>query len=182
MHLHYLGPEPCVFTSWISSGLTIGSGCSLMAARWPVFFLYWVPSEFTSSPSMVAATAVDYDILCLLIWQEIFHFSDWARAFLEVAHCLTLCTHPFSVLLGTLQVTTFTLKNCWEVFFKLKGTTPSSFPGIGFKIGMVLCCAPESCKLPIQTENSQQEKYFKKWQAPCGSFGVISSNDMTGNI
>ena len=33
MHLSYLGPVSCVFTSWLSSGLTIGSGCSLMAAK-----------------------------------------------------------------------------------------------------------------------------------------------------
>ena len=38
MHLSYLGPVSCIFTSWVSSGLTTGSGCSLMAARWQVFF------------------------------------------------------------------------------------------------------------------------------------------------
>ena len=37
MHHSYLGPVSCIFTSWVSSGLTIGSGCSLMAARWQVF-------------------------------------------------------------------------------------------------------------------------------------------------
>lgn len=31
-----------------------GSGCSLMAARWQVFFPSWVPSGVTSSPSMTA--------------------------------------------------------------------------------------------------------------------------------
>ena len=31
MHFSSLGPVPCVFTSWASSGLTIGSGCRLMA-------------------------------------------------------------------------------------------------------------------------------------------------------
>ena len=70
IHLCYLEP-----VSWVSSGLTIRTGCSLMAARQQVFFPSWVPSGFTSSPSLVSATAIDFDILCLLIWQEIFHFS-----------------------------------------------------------------------------------------------------------
>ena len=51
------------------------TGCSLMAARQQLFFPSWVPSGFTSSPSLVSATAIDFDILCLLMWQEIFHFS-----------------------------------------------------------------------------------------------------------
>ena len=42
--LSYLGPVSCVFTSWISSGLTIGSGCSLMAARWQIFFVSFLSS------------------------------------------------------------------------------------------------------------------------------------------
>ena len=37
MHPSYLGPLSHVFTSRISLGLTIGSGCSLMATRWQVF-------------------------------------------------------------------------------------------------------------------------------------------------
>ena len=40
MHLSYLEPKSCVFTFWISSGFTIWSGCSLKAARWPVFFIF----------------------------------------------------------------------------------------------------------------------------------------------
>ena len=28
----------CIFTSWVSLGHTVGNGCSLMAARWQVFF------------------------------------------------------------------------------------------------------------------------------------------------
>ena len=31
MHLSYLGAVSCIFISWVSWGLTIGSGCSLMA-------------------------------------------------------------------------------------------------------------------------------------------------------
>ena len=40
MHLSYLGPVSWVFTSWVSSGFTLGSGCSLMAARWQVLFCF----------------------------------------------------------------------------------------------------------------------------------------------
>ena len=50
MYLSYLGPLSCIFTSWVSSGLT-------------------------SSPLAVAAIADDCDILCLLIWQSVFHLS-----------------------------------------------------------------------------------------------------------
>ena len=40
MHLSYLGPVSCVFISWVSSGCIVESGCSLMAARWQVFFSF----------------------------------------------------------------------------------------------------------------------------------------------
>ena len=73
--LCYLGPGSCVFTSWVFSEFRVGSGCSLVAVRWQVFFPSWVPSRFTSSPSAMAAVDGECDIICLLIWQEIFHFS-----------------------------------------------------------------------------------------------------------
>ena len=75
MHLIYLVSGSRVFTSWISSGLILVSGCSLMAAREKLFFLSWVPSRLTSSPPVVAAITDDSDILCLLIRQETFHSS-----------------------------------------------------------------------------------------------------------
>ena len=63
MHLSCLGPVPyfliLIFLSW---GLTIGSGCSLMAATWQVFFPSWVFSGLTRSFLTVAAIAGDYDI------------------------------------------------------------------------------------------------------------------------
>ena len=65
MHLSYLGPVSRVSTSWVSSGLTTGSGCSLIAARWQVFFPSWVSSGLTCS-IWRAAMADDCDILCLL--------------------------------------------------------------------------------------------------------------------
>ena len=40
----------CFFLCWVSSGLTIGSGCSLQAVGWRVFFPSWVPSGIISSP------------------------------------------------------------------------------------------------------------------------------------
>ena len=44
MHLSYLGPVSCFqILSFLSSGLTIGSGYSLMAARWQVFFIAEFP-------------------------------------------------------------------------------------------------------------------------------------------
>ena len=75
MYLSYLGPGSCVFTSWVSSGLTLGSGCSLITAGWQVFFPSCVFSGHTSSSSMVTAISGDWDILFLPIWQQILHFS-----------------------------------------------------------------------------------------------------------
>ena len=49
VHLSYLGPVSCVFTCWVPSGLTVGSGCSLMAARWLVFFSFQSFLRFTGS-------------------------------------------------------------------------------------------------------------------------------------
>ena len=60
-----------------SSNVHSSDGCWLQ-----VFFPSCVPSGLTSSPSVVAAIADDCDILCLLIWQEIFHFSvKWENAY-----------------------------------------------------------------------------------------------------
>ena len=78
-----------LFSPLSSSGLTVGSGCSLMANIGQVFFPSWVPSGATSSPSTVAAITDDCDNLCLLIWHEIFHFSlswelrEWSHLALQ---------------------------------------------------------------------------------------------------
>ena len=77
MHLSDLGP---VFTScahipcFLSSGLTMGSDCSLMAAR-EYFFLPEFPEGSPTHPSLVAVITDDHDIFCLLIWQEVLNFS-----------------------------------------------------------------------------------------------------------
>ena len=46
--------------SFLFSGLTVGSGYSLMAARWQVFFSSWIPSGLTGS----IADSCD----CLIYW------------------------------------------------------------------------------------------------------------------
>ena len=57
------------------------------AARWQGFFPSWVPSGLISSPAEMAAIPNDCVILCLLIGQEIFHFSTsqtrWSRQISE---------------------------------------------------------------------------------------------------
>ena len=75
MHLHSLGPVSCVFHILSSSVLTAGSGCSLMATKLGRY----------SSPSRVPLGLRNSHLKgknlwwlwhsCLLIWQEIFHFS-----------------------------------------------------------------------------------------------------------
>ena len=63
------------FHTLISSGLTIRRSCSLIASPWLILFPSWVPSGLANSPSELAAIADDCDILCLLMWQAVFHFS-----------------------------------------------------------------------------------------------------------
>ena len=65
-YLSYLVPVSCVFTSRVPSGLTVGSGCSLMAAGWQVFFPSWVPSGLTSSPSVV--TVITKTVTSFVYW------------------------------------------------------------------------------------------------------------------
>lgn len=52
-----------------------------VAARWYSLFPSRVPSGFTSSPLELAPIADDFDILCLLIRQAVFYFSE------EIALC-----------------------------------------------------------------------------------------------
>ena len=94
------------FVSWVSLGLTLESGCSMMANRGQVFFPSWVPSGLTSSPLLVAAIADDCDVLCLLTWQEIFHFS--------VIICLTL-----EYTQNTFRITTSEPTKTYQVTFRI---------------------------------------------------------------
>ena len=72
-HLSYLGPVSCFhILSFLSSGLSGGTGCSLRAG---ILLL----SEFPqSSPAHHCGGCNCWWLWhpCLLIWQEIFHFSD----------------------------------------------------------------------------------------------------------
>ena len=70
--------------------------------RWQVFSLSWVPSRLTSSPLLIAAIADDYDILCLLIRQEIFHFSYSIPV--TVFHSITVSTAYLGILLASQSV------------------------------------------------------------------------------
>ena len=75
MHLSDLGPVShfCILC-FLSSGLTMGSDCSLMATRW-YSFLPEFPEGSPTHPSKVAVITDDDDIFCLLIWQEVLNVS-----------------------------------------------------------------------------------------------------------
>ena len=64
------GPLSWFSMSWGSSGLTVGSCCSLMAAVWQVFFPSLISSGLTRSWPMMFVIADDCDTLCLLIDRE----------------------------------------------------------------------------------------------------------------
>ena len=63
MNLSYLGPVSCVFSSWVSSGCTLGGGCSILMIWWQVLCLY------PESPQDSVVVADGYNIL---IWQVAF--------------------------------------------------------------------------------------------------------------
>lgn len=84
MHLSCLGPVHCVFTFGVFSGLTMRSGCRLMAARRQVFFCFLSSLRaYPHSPSAVATIADDRDILCLLIGRAIFPFIKNTNLYLK---------------------------------------------------------------------------------------------------
>ena len=89
MHLSYLGPVSCVFTSWVSSGLTVGSGCSLMAARWQVF------SSFLSS--LRAHQLAGGGCNRWWLWHPLFTDMAGSIPFLDIfCCCWSLVSHIFS--------------------------------------------------------------------------------------
>ena len=69
MHLRYVGPVFHIFTSCISSGLYIGHGCILMAARWQVVFSFLSFLRTHWLQSLITLTSLFTDM------QEILHFS-----------------------------------------------------------------------------------------------------------
>ena len=87
--LIWLRPGSCVFTSWVSLGITLESGCSLVATRRQVFFSF--PSVLRAHRLMLEGW--DYWWLwhpCFLIGQEIFRFSPSCHCYSVVKSCLTL--------------------------------------------------------------------------------------------
>ena len=75
MHLRYPGPHFYVlfFSSWGPLGLTVGVAAVLMAARFQIFF--FLPEY----PYKLALESWNCRCLwhpCLLIWQEMLHFSS----------------------------------------------------------------------------------------------------------
>ena len=78
-HFSYLGPVSCVFTFWAFLGLIIGSGCSLMAAKWQL--LSFLSSLRTHRLTLGDVVADDYDML--VFTGIIFHFP-WGKGHLEV--------------------------------------------------------------------------------------------------
>ena len=67
-----------VFTSWASP---MGNGCSLMVARWQVFFSF-LSSRRAHRLTLEGCICWWLWHPCLLTWQEMFHFSEPGREFL----------------------------------------------------------------------------------------------------
>ena len=55
---------PVFVTSWVSPGLTRASDCSLMAARWQILFLSWIPFSSVQSLSRVQLFATPWITAC----------------------------------------------------------------------------------------------------------------------
>ena len=69
------GPCPVFFTSWASLGLFVGRGCSLMTVRWQVS-LSFLCSLRVHRLTLEGCNCWWLWHPCLLIRQEIFHFSQ----------------------------------------------------------------------------------------------------------
>ena len=75
MHLTYMEPASCVFTAWVPSGLTMRMTTIWWLLDKQVLFSFL--SSLRARQLRVAGGCIpdDCDILCLLIWQVVFHFS-----------------------------------------------------------------------------------------------------------
>ena len=83
------GGKESDMTEWLNSNKMAGILSFLSSLR---------AHQLTSSPWLMAAIADDYDILCLLIWQEIFHFSY------SIPVLITVSTAYFGILLASQSV------------------------------------------------------------------------------
>ena len=118
IHLSSLGPASCAFATLSFLRAHVGSGCSLMAAGLQVLFSFLGALGLTSSLSMVAAIADGCDILCLLLWQEIFHFSPPTELYEGL----------FSVA-AVFAAQAILVKICWKSYqFKHHGTVSKTPP------------------------------------------------------
>ena len=123
-HLSSLGPVSCVFTAEICSGLNIGSGCSLMAARWLVFFPSWVSSGLTSARWKAAITDEDDTLVYWHGRKDSFSHSKYAveqNFFVNFYHFLNGKFYHFA---GSLQK---------------QIASPFSLSGIPISLGSVFC-------------------------------------------
>ena len=80
--INYWGQYPVFFTTWAPLRLTIGSGCSLMAARSQVLFSF-LSALRAHQLTLEGCSHWWLWHPCLLIWQEMFHFSGttWGLCF-----------------------------------------------------------------------------------------------------
>ena len=72
MYLSSLGPESCVFTFWVSSELTVGTGCSPAAAVW----LLLDGNSFL--PKFPQGSPTHYPLWLQLLMTVTFLFTDMA--------------------------------------------------------------------------------------------------------
>ena len=56
MLLSYLGPASSILTASVSPGFAVRSGCSLVAARWQVFFVSFLSSFRANQLSLGGAS------------------------------------------------------------------------------------------------------------------------------
>ena len=85
IHSTYLGPVSYIFPSWVSSGLIVRSGYSLMTARWQVFFSFL--NSLRAHQLTLASIYDDGGILSLLIWRQ-YSIYPFIISLITVVLCL----------------------------------------------------------------------------------------------
>ena len=88
------GALSCIFRSWVSSWLIVGSGCNLMAARWHVCF----PTRIPQGSSTHAAGLQSDDCYILVYWYgrnipflntNRSRLSCWQKNILSISHTMS---------------------------------------------------------------------------------------------
>ena len=88
LHMHLDYPEPtscCLLTFWAPLGLAVGSGCSPDGCQITGIFL--LPEERALEVKLEACTHWWLWHPCLLVWQEIFHFSKRTLILMPSSSC-----------------------------------------------------------------------------------------------